>query len=391
MNSKGNIYNLYKFSLFTLFISSLYPYFFWNLSPAVTTLFYFCSSILFAVSYKNALQLNKANIASAVFIVIFLLYVANYNNPLNILNQFILSIVYVILLLLRRDIKAEILVFITKSFATLLAISLCFFLARYILGINLPHTVVNHVYNYPFECYTFFIVGCRVDMFMPRFMSVFSEPGFLGLAGGYLLYTQSFSMKKWYNIIILISVILSFSLTGYVLLILGAVLHFMFGTNKHRLVIISGLSLFIFIAVGVIQNYNGGNNQLNTLILNRLIIEDGDLSGNNRFTDDFESNYKQFVKSNDIILGKSNYSDDQRGGSAGYKVFFYRYGIVGLVLMLLLYYSFTNGYSYRVYAGLCIVYLAAFIPQAQCMLSTWLISFICGLPLLDRTLSQGKS
>lgn len=51
--------------------------------------------------------------------------------------------------------------------------------------------------------------------------------------------------------------------------------------------------------------YNNGENLLHDLILIRLEVEDGEMAGNNRVTEDFDTDFEKLCESSAVIFGKS--------------------------------------------------------------------------------------
>ena len=66
----------------------------------------------------------------------------------------------------------------------------------------------------------------------------------------------------------------------------------------------------------------------------RLEVDDGELAGNNRVTHDFDAEFKNFLESDDLLFGRQK---DNVFGDAGYKVFVYDFGFVGLFLLIIFY------------------------------------------------------
>ena len=62
--------------------------------------------------------------------------------------------------------------------------------------------------------------------------------------------------------------------------------------------------------------------------------------GNNRVSESFETEYNNFLGSSDILFGRYKSNDF---GDSGYKVFFYDYGLVGVVLLFIFYGTFLQG------------------------------------------------
>lgn len=82
--------------------------------------------------------------------------------------------------------------------------------------------------------------------------------------------------------------------------------------------------------------YNGGDNLIHDLILMRLEIEDGEMVGDNRVTDDFQMEFDDFLQSSDIFLGRE--MDWSTFGNSGFRVYIYENGLIGLLLVILLYF-----------------------------------------------------
>ena len=114
--------------------------------------------------------------------------------------------------------------------------------------------------------------------FFNRFFAFYDEPGIVGNIVMVLLYIQKFDLRKWYNIVFLISGLLSFSLTFYIALLVYYVL---FGQFRAKIA-------FIIVAV-IFVNYFYNNEDIYNLIFGRLTFEDGGLAGYNRENIDFKN------------------------------------------------------------------------------------------------------
>lgn len=217
----------------------------------------------------------------------------------------------------------------------------------YIIGFPLPN--VNMIFNdgfYSFSNYFFFLIDDRsLFEFIPRFQSIFLEPTYLGSTCALLLMTQRGKWKKWYNISLMVGLLISFSLAGYAYFIAIIFLNMWIERKK---IIKKFLSIIILISaiVGGSFIYNNGDNMLHNLIILRLEIDDGEMVGNNRVSKDFDTDYESFLQTSDIIFG-TDY-DYSKFGDSGYKVFFYDYGIVGIILLYTFYIlAFTKYKDYR--------------------------------------------
>ena len=111
-----------------------------------------------------------------------------------------------------------------------------------------------------------------------RFAAFYEEPGVVGNIMMVLLYAQRFDLRKWYNIVFLISGILSFSLAFYIALI---AYYIVFGSTKAK------IAFSIVALLSVYYLYN--NEYLYDVLFGRLVIENGELAGYNRENLDFQN------------------------------------------------------------------------------------------------------
>lgn len=145
--------------------------------------------------------------------------------------------------------------------------------------------------------------------------------------------------RKWYNVVLLITTLLTFSLAAYVLLPIIALMGAWAKGKRIIIAIISIVVVVVAIGVGAIF-YNDGDNMVNNLIMARLeISNDGTIEGDNRVTDSFDAEYQSFLSSSDLLTGRE-YSMEKFGfGNSGYRVFLYDNGLIALILVALFYLS----------------------------------------------------
>lgn len=210
----------------------------------------------------------------------------------------------------------------------------------YLMGFSLPYkSVENEDLMYSFYNYYFFLLDNRftAETILPRFHSVFLEPGHLGSACVFLLLTQISQWKKWYNIVLFITTLMTFSLAAYLLLV---VMYFIALWLRGKNVWIHLVVIGTMLTIGAIfaYNYNKGNNLVNMFILERLEIDkDGKFVGDNRVTDEFDNEFESFISSNDIIFGRKYENAKFGWGNSGYRVFIYDFGLMFVILLLIFY------------------------------------------------------
>ena len=246
-----------------------------------------------------------------------------------------------------KEIAEKSLTKICKVFAGFLIISILFFFLHFI-GVNLPNVSVERG-NYSYTNFFFFLLDDRElwNILIPRFNSVFLEPGHMGTTIIMLLATQIGNWKKWYNVVLFVALLMSFSLAAYCL---GVMLLFLRLWMLRRKIVLKvlGLVSFLGIIVGGSFVYNDGDNMLNNLIVMRLEVSDtgDDFKGNNRVSEDFEKEFESFLGSSDVLSGRE--MDYEGWGNSGYRVYIYDYGMAGFALFLLFYFfAFRTGRDIR--------------------------------------------
>lgn len=180
-----------------------------------------------------------------------------------------------------------------------------------------------------------------------RFNGIFDEPGVVGTITALLLTGNKFQLKrKWYNIIFLITGILSFSVSFYVLIAAYFVV-----VNVLKRNVKAAISLLVVLSVYFIFiNINFDNNMI-SMIQERLSFNSSGLAGNNRTNEAFERLFSEFLNEDmiTVMLGKghgaiesivleqssklSAYSNDIINVSS-WKSMIYNYGIMGFTLFL---------------------------------------------------------
>jgi len=216
---------------------------------------------------------------------------------------------------------------------------------------------------YSFTNYYLFLLDDRnLFAIFSRFNSYFLEPSHIGTAAAFLLFTQRGQWRKWYNIVLLITVFFTFSLGAYIYLVAIIFLNLWISGKRFwgkLIVTLGGLG----VATLITFTYNNGENLVHDLIMLRLEVDDGELAGDNRVTGNFEADYNNFVESSDIIFGR--HYEATEFGNAGFKVFFYENGLVGIILLLAFYViSMMYTTNKRAFVSALILAILFFLPSA---------------------------
>ncbi|MGM9717889.1 MAG: hypothetical protein ACI3YQ_06455 [Prevotella sp.] len=274
-----------------------------------------------------------------------------------------------------KEIAEKSLTKICKVFAGFLIISILFFFLHFI-GVNLPNVSVERG-NYSYTNFFFFLLDDRElwNILIPRFNSVFLEPGHMGTTIIMLLATQIGKWKKWYNVVLFVALLMSFSLAAYCL---GVMLLFLRLWMLRRKIVLKVLGLVSFLGVIVSGSfvYNDGDNMLNNLIVMRLEVSDtgDDFKGNNRVSEDFEKEFESFLGSSDVLFGRK--MDYEGWGNSGYRVYIYDYGMAGFALFLVFYFFvFRTGRDIRAITTAFVLSMTNFWIRGYPMLFAFLYPY----------------
>jgi hypothetical protein len=282
-----------------------------------------------------------------------------------------------------NDEKERILHVTTKLFSSILFISLIYYVI-YLIGINLPYTIINYDNNPSYNCFeNYFFLIIYTGEFYTRFQSIFLEPGHIGMICALLLYVNHYNLKNVNVIILIISIILSFSLAAYILTFLG---YLIYDISKIKNIIkktVKWCAIFIIFLVTLLFFYKNHSDSIFTnLIVNRLDYnEDKIIAGNNRIQLSFESYYEQiFFSEKNYFLGIGIDEFNKKfphGGNSSYKVFIVQHGLLGVIILFIFFLIFViSSNSLRV-LGLLILYCISFWQRPYALWEIELFLFIC--------------
>ena len=348
---------------------ALMPWFIWKIEGVyfILSFMFIFMSMLISRTLESPLFTRKDYHIPMMsyLILVVMMRIVNGNNINSYISLVFYSLIFLSLFSASITELKKLMKFLCKVMAILLAVSL-FFFVLYILGFPLPNSPIAHEeLMYSYTNYYFFLIDDRsFFVLIPRFHSVFMEPGHLGTAGTFLLLTQLGNWKKWYNVILLVSTILTFSLAAFVLLVM---VMFANAWIRRKKILSKLLFLAGFLAIVTVSAifYNDGDNLLNTLIIERLEVNDGKLAGDNRVTDTFEAAFNDFLQTDDILFGREYELAEFGWGNAGYRVYIYDYGLVVLVLTILFYIlAVSSSRERRVIISMFVIAVASFWVRA---------------------------
>ena len=353
----------------TCYVCSLNPWFTWSINSIFPVIALPLFLLVLALNRKMQhplLQRTEAFTPTAIYIAISfsmsLLGHCSLSGALAMLLQ--VPIFYAILRLDREELM-RLSDFLCKAMAYMMCVSIPFFI-YYLKGGSLPHQFAhNEKLMYTFDNYYFFMINDSTERIIPRFHAFFLEPGHLGTACTFLLLTQIGKWKRWYNIVLAFTSLITLSLAAYVLMIMG---FFLAIWIRKRAVVGKLLIAIVFMGGFFVaaQNYNQGVNAVNMLIVERLSIgDDGKIEGDNRVKDEFRKEFDRYIESGEILTGGPKPMEKFGWGNAGYRVFVYSYGMISTLLVILFAFSITAGAHTRPKWGMLIIAAATFWERAN--------------------------
>ncbi len=335
------------FSIFAIF--SLYPYLLWN-NSYIYKLTFFLVLITTLITISNR-GIYKENLKCFLLILTWVIYalVPREIDNINFFSTGILSIL--IFSLLPDDNK----IIIFEKFKTLLCIILALSIIEYpliILGIvssigNIePFSEIKITRGQFYINYIFNIVLNDQHLSLGgfsffRFSSIFDEPGLIGSICAILFFTYPESKNKNKNknknnierIILLISIIISFSLGGYLLFIIGCFINFALGKGENKTKKLLLLISISILGLASLSSTEGGRTYITDRIWNDNNITLGE---NNRVDNNFDKIYYNIYNSpSDLLIGNGKDAHTRTGFDvSSYKGFLYNYGLIGALLII---------------------------------------------------------
>jgi len=258
-----------------LFVIS-FPKWFWGFG---SYLIVFASLLLLFVAY-NDISRNKRGRGMGLFaillqlMIVWVTYITNTTN----LNGYVIMLLQAVGFSTLFLCSSEFWKKCVDCFIKLLAVLLSFALIEHVLisfaGIEttLPYSATTPLNpDRDYYVYFFNVYLQRTFDYFNRFYAFYDEPGVLGNILMVLLYTQKFNYKKWHNVVLLVSGIMSFSLAFYIAV---ATYYIIFG-NKERKVVFASITI-----LATIFFFN--NEYVYEYIFGRLEFQNGQMAGYNR-------------------------------------------------------------------------------------------------------------
>ncbi len=395
-------------------ILSLYPYFVWNTfaNGYLTYLSYasYLITVITLIAYKrNSIHFTFKHFFA--FLLLLMIYFNHYIFPLSseldlraMIGGGCVYLVIFSFLFLEKDEMKDVLNIFTKFFIISLIPGLLYYLLEK-LGISLainkiysPNQVasINSLdvkYDISSGYYLHYIGAVMRISSNTRFSGIYDEAGLVGTVSALLIISKGINIKKDKSIVfLLISLILSFSVAGYLLFLIYIVL-ITFKKGYHKLFFVT---LAFFIAFVLVLNINTSNEVIINL-QNRFINENGQFDFiNNRETSQFDRGFKQFENADILVklfgFGRgSSVLNPYINGSSSYRCSIYDYGYIGFGLMIVFYLlmiAFSGKLNYVKFI-LILVFFISVYQRPAIMTPFYLIIFVGGLNNLNFVENKG--
>lgn len=362
-----------------LFIHSMYPWFTFEYENVYLSLG--ALGITAFVGFQTKIfQRTKSSIIVSILFLCLYLWLSKYSNIYGTLELIIQWLILCYIVSLKYEYKIQLIDFITKWFAILMSISLGAYIL-FLSGVSFPGTIVEYQ-QYFMDNHYFFL---QKELF--RFQSVFLEPGHMTMGLAPLLFINKYNLKNRYVLILFIAQMLSLSLAGYMMMMIGYSVLFLFDKQSKKSKLISVLlSVILICSVAIFMQNSFENNVFDDLIFRRMEFDNGHFVGDNRSSVYLDRQFEDVVSSSDILTGRYFNSEMSEKGVAGYKKFIVQFGLIGCVLLILSFFSTHKLLIYKFRRNAFLLVIMILLLLLQNAYPTWwciVIATICGTTFMQ--------
>lgn len=358
---------------FLIFLT-LSPYFIWEHQTLILRFVHLVSNCIIVYIIIKYYDFNINNKAFAVFFFAISVYTMLAGTEVHDLSYF--PILTILFITLRPAEQLRIFNYIVTILTIVYILGLASYLLR-LVGLNkqIGVAIAPNLWKEPYAL--FFGHAEEGSLNVYRFSSIFDEAGVVGTINGLVLSAIGFSKLNVRSIVLLIAGLISFSLAFYIILFLNLLFYFNFKKVLLAFLLLFGVFFFF-------------RDKFDELIVSRLVIENGTISGDNRSSQDFDQYFKILVDNggNDLIYGKGKLTSDAEEafeGASSYKMFIVRYGILGASLVVVFYalFVFINFNSKRGWF-LFLIFLISAYQRPDLIVLFNIVFFIGGIEYLKQ-------
>lgn len=381
----------FYFCIFMLFLISMNLWIGWDGRSLFFNSFFSIAIIFFIIVDNIRLNWSLQNFLPLICILISYFYI--YGTGTRILGLFSVIVPYTMIILLNEKDRINCLDYIVKWFAILMIPSIITYVLVHTVGIpSLGKIWYTHTpyYDISYKLRVNYLFYVFSDFYGIRFNGPFVEAGHLGMMLAFLLFATRYNIKKAGTWILLLALLLTLSLSGYVLAFVGYIF-VMFDRGKISLkntILFMLVLLFVYLFS---TYYNAGDNFLNEYIFSRLgYDEEKGFVGNNRVFGEIDLYYVAMFDQPDILL--HGYGADtmewlayNNSRGTGYVYWMVSHGIIGTVLAMLFYFVYTLCSKNKRYAILALLFVfLLFWQRSYSFWFSWVICFVYGISYSKR-------
>lgn len=336
-------------------------------------------SFIIAFVTISRVEITRFEISACIAVIIYRLYSIIWHASLSGIG---LKIIILSLLIIRQDDFVRGLVF--KWFKRLIVISCAYGIVCYascFLPFYMPHVIIRGETPWPYMNFGITYIAQYTYAF--RLCAFFNEPGFLGTFIAFFLIADRFNLKKIDNLILFIAGFLTLSLAYVILIVVYFVL--LNATDYKRWIVLGGIIVLYLV---VLPQVRTGNQQIDAFI-QRMVITNHGLTGDNRYGRAFEQIYNSTLHSSRIWFGYgSGYSllygsIDGVEGLASIKQYIVDFGIVGTMIIFVPFLISSFKYALLLENNLLLIYIvASFVSLYQRPYLFWepyYMLYLCGI------------
>lgn len=243
-----------------------------------------------------------------------------------------------IILSLKDEYRSQIFTYMLRIFAIMLLPCLIYYILGF-LGIELPYQIlygVNESKTAAGVYYKHYLLGVVISGSPGRYCGVFDEPGVVGTYAALLFAGSLDKRKNKFAWLVFLEGMFSLSMAFYVMVFVYIVVKL--GTKGIYKSVLLGIICVIGLVIFVNINFES---PALTMIQSRIDFSSGFGVKDNRTSDEFEKFYQEFWENRnyEVALGDGrtilDHLEFPKGSS--YKMLFVRYGVIGVLLLVLFY------------------------------------------------------
>ena len=259
----------------------------------------YISSVLGAaviLKYNDSIEINKQKVYLIVLSLFYPLscffYTANGNNKITALFALLSCAIYILL----PNIHKIKIFYAFYRIILVTSIISCLLYLIYVTGINIGFKEMPFYSSWQNAKYVkWFVLAIFKSSSELRLCGIFNEPGALGTVCSLLYVTRCNYMKKWEKIAVLLTVTLTFSLAGFILIFSFYSIK-VINNNPRNFIFI-----FLFVAIFLILPYIDFGNQYINDFFDRISITENGLAGDNRTKEWFDKHFEEFMKTPESV------------------------------------------------------------------------------------------